>query len=66
MSFLFFAVVSLEAEQVIVSYWPSNEGSALNSLHSPPQDVGAADAAEGPVEDSGSKSNRELETTFKS
>lgn len=31
----------------------------LRSL--PPQDVGAADGAEGPEEDSGSRSNNELE-----
>lgn len=29
----------------------------------PPQDVGAADGAEGPEEDSGSRSNNELEET---
>lgn len=29
----------------------------------PPQDVGAADGAEGPVEDRGSKSNKELKNS---
>lgn len=32
----------------------------------PPQDVGAADGAEGPEEDSGSRSNKELEAETRS
>lgn len=38
----------------------NNNQLDVNEKDLPPQDVGAADGAEGPEEDSGSRSNKEL------